>query len=563
MRKIVFKKQEIPKELMDLPVLLATLLSNRGVNNAKEADIFLNPDYERDLHDPYLLKDMDKAVKRILSAVEKGEKIVIYSDYDADGIPGAVILSDFFKYIGYTNVSVYIPHRHDEGYGVHKEAIDEFSEQNVSLIITIDCGTTDVSPITLAQSRNIDVIIVDHHVPGEKLPPAYAILNPKRDGCEYPEDMLCGAGVTFKLIQALLLVKNFNLPKGKEKWMLDMVGIATLSDMVPLTGENRALAFYGLTVLRHARRPGVKALLESVKIFPSKLSEDDISFMIAPRLNAASRMGDPYDAFKLLSTDDRQEAQMLASHLNSINDERKGIVSSLVKEIKHVLSERKLSNVVVVGNPKWKPSLLGLVATRIVEEYERPVFLWGRAESESIKGSCRSEGNTDVVLLMEGAKDHFLKFGGHKLAGGFSVSHEHIHTLEDSLNKVFKTIEHVAEESLMHVDTTLSLDEVNDRTYGIVSSLAPFGIANPKPTFLFKQADVFDVSLFGKGKEHLKLTLSSPNGNRVSAIGFFMKPENLSFPVEKGEKTNLVATLEKSYFAGRTELRLRIIDTVG
>ena len=563
--KYILKKEERSEDLSHLDPLLHTLLINRGIRERNIADHFLSPDYERDVHNPYLMKDMEKAVSRILKAIDEKEKIVIYSDYDADGIPGAVILYDFFKRIGYENLEVYIPNRHDEGYGVHTEAIEEFASRKVTLLITIDCGTSDVSPITLAQSLGIDVIVTDHHLSPHTLPPAFAILNPKQEGCEYPEDMLCGAGIVFKLIQALFLKRDFGLVKGTEKWFLDMVSIATLSDVVPLTGENRAFAHYGLTVLRKAKRMGIQAMCETLNIFPSHLTEDDVTFMITPRLNAASRMGNPKKAFLLLTATDRDQASELSSHLNTINNERKGIVASLIKDIRRSLSERELENVIVIGNPNWKPALLGLAASRIVEEYKRPVFIWGRAEGEFIKGSCRSDGLVDVVGLMTHAKDGFIKFGGHRLAGGFSVSHEEIHTLSKRLNDAYMlSLEGKIPEMLpsIEIDALFSLDEVNQKTFNLINSLSPFGTGNSKPLFLFEGVLLNDLVLFGKGKEHLRMTLESPKGNKVSAIGFFMKPEDLAIPPQKGGMVNLVATIEESRFAGRHEIRLRIVDTV-
>ncbi|MEK7179993.1 MAG: single-stranded-DNA-specific exonuclease RecJ [Patescibacteria group bacterium] len=563
--KYILKKEEISDELNDLDPLLHTLLVNRGIKERHLADHFLSPNYDRDVYDPYLMKDMEKAVLRILKAIDQKEKIVIYSDYDADGIPGAVILHDFFKRIGYENMEVYIPNRHDEGYGVHTEAIEEFAARKVTLLITIDCGTTDVSPIALAQSLGIDVVVTDHHLSLHALPPAYAILNPKQEGCNYPEDMLCGAGIVFKLVQALFLKRDFGLTKGTEKWFLDMVSIATLSDIVPLTGENRALAHYGLTVLRKARRMGIQAMCQTINIFPAHLTEDDITFMITPRLNAASRMGNPKEAFLLLTATDKDQASELSSHLNTINNERKGIVAALIKDIRRSLAQKEPEKIIVIGNPNWKPALLGLAASRIVEEYKRPVFIWGRAEGEFIKGSCRSDGLVDVSDLMTRAKEGFVKFGGHRLAGGFSVSHEEIHTLPKRLNDAYVlSLEGKTPEILpsIEIDTVLSLDEVNQKTFNLINSLSPFGMGNPKPLFLFEDVLLADVILFGKGKEHLRFTLESSKGKKISAIGFFMTSEDLSVLPQKGAKINLVGTIEESRFAGKHEIRLRIVDTV-
>jgi single-stranded-DNA-specific exonuclease len=600
MKKFVVR-QSIPPEIEEnfraFDPLVRQLLFVRGISDMEEAQKFLNPNYDTHLHDPYLLKDMDKAVKRILGAVEGNEKIAIYSDYDADGIPGAVILSDFFKKIGYENFINYIPLRNEEGFGLNHDAVDSLAGEGVNLLITVDCGISDVEQVETAEKHSIDVIITDHHIPGKKLPKAFAIINPKQKGCKYPEKMLCGAGVAFKLVQALLLkIENSKLkiasisPKGWEKWMLDMVGLATLSDMVPLLGENRILAYYGMKVLQKSPRVGLVRLFNILNIDKSTASEDDIVFMITPRINAASRMGIPLDAFKLLSTTDEVEAGMLAEHLNKKNDERKGLVANMVKEIKKKISERysdeakpsdgsvarsaeggyrEMHNVIVMGNPEWKPSLLGLVANSFSDEHNRPVFLWGREGSNGsaiIKGSCRSGGGIDIVKLMEKAKDVFLEYGGHKGAGGFSVMQDNIHTLEEKLNEAFLDLNHKNEEvEEILVDKKLSLSDVNWNTYSAVEKFGPFGFENPKPTFLFENIKIEGLKLFGKEKNHLELKFSAQGGpasggKGVTAMAFFMTPDKFEVPVEEGSSINLVATLEKSNFRNFPELRLRIVD---
>ncbi|HEC33055.1 MAG TPA: single-stranded-DNA-specific exonuclease RecJ, partial [Candidatus Kaiserbacteria bacterium] len=276
-------KDEDKKELEEYPELLQELLINKGITARKDADIFLNPNYDEHLHDPFLMKDMDKVVDRILGAISSNEKIIIYSDYDCDGIPGGVLLHDFFKKIGYKNFENYIPHRHEEGYGLNISAIEKFGDDKVDVLISVDCGITDVVPVEKANELNIDVIITDHHLQNGVLPKAYAILNPKQKGDSYPYDMLCGTGVVFKLVQGLIKKGDFNLKKGWEKWWLDMVGLATIADMVPLTGENRVLAYYGLQVLRKSRRPGLMQLCRKIYLKQMYITEDDIGFMIAPR----------------------------------------------------------------------------------------------------------------------------------------------------------------------------------------------------------------------------------------------------------------------------------------
>ncbi|MEI6480365.1 MAG: single-stranded-DNA-specific exonuclease RecJ [bacterium] len=553
-------------EISELQILL---LKNRGISEI-DFGVFLNPSYETGVHDPYLMKDMEKSVDRILQAIEKQEKIGIFSDYDADGVPGAVMMKDFFDRIGYTNVFYYIPDRHLEGFGLKNESVARCKEEGVKLLISLDCGITDVEEVEHAKSLGVDMIITDHHLPGEKLPKAYAILDPKQEGDTYPEKMLCGTGVAFKLIQAILVKNRFGLPEGQEKWFLDMVGIATLSDMVPLLGENRVLGAYGLRVLRKSKRPGLLALLKKAGVEQKTISEEDVGFMISPRINAASRMGHALDAFKMLSSTNEKEAEKYAEQIHDLNNERKGIVARMVKEMKATLVNRiereKEKGVIVLGHPDWRPSLLGLAANSLVEEHGLPVFLWGREGGEVIKGSCRSNGVVDIVEVMRAVKNEvFIDFGGHSMSGGFSVSLEKIHLLEDALANAHKEVltisTGVAKEPYL-IDTTLSLREINERTFKEMDMLSPFGIANPKPVFQFKNVSVKSVAQFGKEKNHLKIILQKENGGIIEAISFFANEKSFQKEIFEGGKINLIASLEKSFFRGRAELRLRIVDVI-
>lgn len=575
-------------ELREYPELLQELLHARGIVTRDEAEKFLNPDYVRDTHDPFLMKDMEKVVDRLVRALNTGEKIVIYSDYDADGIPGAVALHDLFRKIGFENFENYIPHRHDEGFGLNVDAVQQFAEAGANLVISIDCGIADIEPARLARELGLDLIITDHHEPPPVMPEAFAILNPKQVGCEYPEKMLCGAGVIFKLIQAVLARKaklvNFpaatQIKEGWEKWLLDMVGLATLSDMVPLRGENRALAFYGLKVLRVSPRVGLMKLIRQAGSMQRHITEDDIGFTITPRINAASRMGIPMEAFKLLSTKDEIEAGMLATSLDKKNDERKGLVASMARDINRRIEERArteaLREVIVMGNPDWRPSLLGLVANNLKDDHGRPVFLWGREGGKVIKGSCRSDGSASVVEIMESVRETFITFGGHAFSGGFSLEQDNVHALEDRLVEAYKKIVAAAagEDGKIRerqtIDKTLPLSAVSWQTWKIVERLGPFGTGNPKPVFLFDNARVAELKQFGKEKNHLELILekekpdefTDAKSNRVSAIKFFSRPEQLSYAPRAGESVRLIATLEKSMFRNFPELRLRIIDVL-
>jgi single-stranded-DNA-specific exonuclease len=551
-------------ELAHYPSLVQTLLKNRGITTKEGAEKFLNPSYDRDVSDPFLMAGMERAVSRILTAVIAHEKIVIFGDYDCDGIPGSVLLYDFFKKITYDNVQVYIPHRHHEGYGMNIPAIETLAREGAQLLITVDCGITEVEEVLRAHELGMEVIITDHHIPSEVLPSAYAIINPKQQGDTYPDKMLCGAGVAWKLVCALLSRgrEQWGVPEGYEKWLLDMAGLATIADMVPLQNENRALAYYGLTVLRRSRRVGLKKLLEKTGTLQTSLTEDDIGFTIGPRINAASRMGIPMDAFRLLSTTDEQEAEELADHLVHLNETRKGLVASMVKEARKHLEARivdgSLREVIVIGNPSWMPGLAGLVAGTLSEAYARPVFVWGRTEDGMIKGSCRSDGTCDVVALMSNVRaDIFLDIGGHALAGGFSLSHDGVHHLEDALVLVYQTEIVVKEKNAPVIDMTLTLGEVTMATWKIIERFAPFGVGNPKPTFLFENVRIAEVKKFGKERTHLELRFEN---SRVKAISFFAEEKYMK--LSSGDTVSLVATMELNTFRGARELRLRIVNVI-
>jgi single-stranded-DNA-specific exonuclease len=549
--------------------LTKTLLEKRGITDLALQERFLFPDYTRDTHDPFLILNMERAIARIRAAMEANERIVVFGDYDCDGIPGSVILHDLFIKIGYKNFLNYIPHRHIEGYGLNALAIEQFAQGGTKLMITVDCGITDVDEVALAQELGIDVIVTDHHLPQAVLPPAYVVINSKQVGDNYPDPMLCGAGVAFKLAQALLLSGNFkHVQEGWEKWLLDMAGLATIADMVPLQNENRVLAYYGLKVLRRSPRPGLQALLREAGVDQRYLTEEDVGFTIGPRINAASRMDIPFRAFELLSTTDPEDASARAKQLAGLNDERKREVARMMKEAKKVLRERELRTVIVIGNPSWRVGVVGIVANQLAETFDRPVFVWGKQGSEdgsrAIKGSCRSDGRVNLVDLMVAVTDGiFIDKGGHEFSGGFSIAHEHIHELEDALVEAHGRIEKKeSTKGIVAIDAELTLGEVNEETFRAVDLLAPFGVGNPKPTFLFRDVVIDVVIQFGKEKNHLRLMLSNDEGSaQAQAIGFFLNPTD--FPgveVRSGGTVDLIATFEKSYFRGRPELRLRIVD---
>jgi single-stranded-DNA-specific exonuclease len=611
-------------DLKNIHPLTRTLLQKRGVAVEDMMD-FLNPSYEKHIGDPFGIYGMDKAVSRIVDAIRNGETICIYSDYDCDGIPGGVLLREFFDGIGYP-VDVYVPHRHNEGYGVHIHAIDALKAKGVTLIITVDSGITNIEEVAYAKTVGVDFVVTDHHLPiheegkGQVVPDAVAVLNSKQDLCTYHDDMLCGCAVAWKLACAILMrlrelqvrettgldgTHTFSaenvahsqlpasespsksvvslehvldtvskLPVGWEKWMLDLVGISTIADMVPLQKENRALAHYGLKVLRKTKRPGLLHIFNEQRMRKDYLTEDDIAFTIAPRVNAASRMGTPIQAHHMLYERNSAKAESYARDLELLNTERKAGVKDIISTLSfdHTVYQ---NDVIVVGDMSWGPGILGLIAQNIIDETGKPTFVWGFGSSQStaegivsgeeknaIKGSCRSLGDIHVVELMARVKEMFpgilLASGGHEGAGGFSVDMNRISELSDALNEAVKhvVVKEIGSQEIA-IDADLQMDDVHEVTYKAIELLAPFGEGNPKPVFSFGNITPLATKRFGKKNEHLEIIYPTTKGGKVKAIQFFTKSET----EEKAVKPHtLLAHLEKSYFAGKTELRLRIVD---
>ncbi len=545
---------------MGLSELVQTLLKKRGI---EDTAAFLSPDYELHTHSHALFADMEAAVSRVLAAVEKGERIAIYADFDCDGIPGAALLSDVFQKIGYGNYEIYIPHRDKEGYGLHTDAIDALRERGVTLMITVDVGTTAVDAVAYASERGIDTIVTDHHELGAELPRAVAVLNPKREPYPYPH--LCGAGVAFKFAQALIEagkkrgVAGFApVAPGWEKWLLDLVAIATVADMVPLIGENRVLAHWGLTVLRKSPRPGITALLSQLRMRKAELTEEDIGFSIAPRINAASRMDNPDLALKLLTAKDPKEAEEIAASLEKLNASRKGVVAGIVREAKKRTRARfQPGEVVVLGDPEWKPALLGLAANSIMGDRGGVVCLWGRDALGRIKGSCRSDGEMSVVELLTGAGDAFTESGGHAASGGFTVAEGAVHTLPERLASVAQNLVRKTAAEVAREDASIALREVSFALLRDISQLAPFGIGNPKPLFRIRRVRVCEVRRFGKEKNHVEVTLACRETSATArGFDFFRAPEDFTYaPVPQAE-ASVLATVERDTYRGGLALRL-------
>jgi single-stranded-DNA-specific exonuclease len=569
------------EELKHLDDFTSALLIRRGISTKEEAEAFLNPSYDLHLGDPLLITDMEKAVKRIVDALERKERICVWSDYDCDGIPGGTILHDFFKKVG-ANFTNYIPHRHEEGFGINEGGVTALKKEGVSLIITVDCGIADVAMATYVASLGIDVIVTDHHLPvqgmredgtvGDILPQAVAVVDPKRSDETYPYRDFCGAGLAWKLVCALL---QFGFPgreeisPGWEKWLLDMAGLATIADMVPLTGENRVIARYGLMVMRKSRRLGLQALCRVGRVEQRLITEDDVGFTIGPRVNAASRMSDPRIAFELFTTDDPVRAEVLAKELEKINRSRRASSGAVTKAVRERLQEYNgvIPEVIVMGDPEWRPGLLGLVANTIAEEYQRPVYLWGREGSREAKGSCRAgRKELDVVEIMSLCKEGtFIEFGGHRASGGFSVRGESVFDLPARLNDAYATLPPRESVSLsVLADAQVHPEDISYALLNSLERMTPFGMGNPKPLFVLRDVIVRDVSWFGKEGEHLRMSIES-NQQRdplLEAIAFFAKGTfhaSATRAKEDGRAT-LAVHIEKDQFTRRQKVRLRVVS---
>lgn len=570
-----------------MSVIQALILENRGIVNV---DTHVRPNYETDIHNPLSISSMEIAVTRILEALENSEKIAIYSDYDCDGIPGATVFSDFFKKIDYQDVVYYIPHRHKEGYGIHMKAIDSLYAQGVTLMITVDLGITNIEEIAYAESLNMNVIVTDHHLPHVEskngfdvqiLPKAYAVINTKKTGETYPEKMLCGCATAWKVVCALLVytrikkeegntnmwnTKIADVSPGWEKWSLDMVGLSTIADMVPLLGENRTLAYFGLKVLRKSKRPGLKSLLKTANTKQEGLTEEDVGFTIGPRLNAASRMDTPELAFTLLSTVNPEEGYKTAKILQGLNTDRKESVSGIMKSVHKQIQVGDMRDVIVIGSSEWSAGVLGLIASKVLDTYARPVFVWGKAEEENIlKGSCRSDGSVSVVdMMLAVPKNIFLHTGGHEMAGGFTLFKEQVHTLEAQILEAYQKtkIKNYVQTKNIFIDCELPASFVHYKTVDEIDTLAPYGIGYQKPTFLFSNVEISSLRHFGKENNHLEIEVSA-QGTPIKVYGYFMGAHSYEKKVgvlEVGKIISIVGNLERELYGSRRSVRVRIVD---
>lgn len=490
--------------------IACSILAKKGITNSDEIRKFFEP-CVNDLYDPFLLNDMDKAVKRIHKAVNNKEKIIIYGDYDADGVTSSALLSEFFKYLNVNNIDIFIPDRLEEGYGISFETLERIFPLKPDLLITVDCGVTAFDEIDFLSSRNIDVIVTDHHECHERLPSAVAVINPHRHDSCYPFTNLAGAGVAFKLVQALC--REFDLG---EKYLdfIDIAAIGTIADIVDLIDENRVIAKLGIDKIKKNPNTGIKALLNAAGIAPENINSTSIAFGVAPRINAAGRISDAKIAVRLFQERDGKEVQAIAEKLNDFNSKRQQIEEEIFSEVlKEINSSDRFSgkNVYVVCGRQWHHGVIGIVASRVVEVFKKPCIILSE-ENGIAKGSARSIEGFNIFEAIASCKDILVKFGGHEMAAGLSITYDKVFEFDDRLNQ-YALEQGIAEKMIkpMEVDCLISEQDINIKTAEEIAKFEPFGTGNPKPVFALKDAILQEATAIGKKKEHLKLKFKIGN----------------------------------------------------
>ena len=541
------KVTELAKAL-NVEDYVAALLVQRGIETFDSAKDFFRPQLDH-LHDPYLMKDMDKAVIRIELAIANEEKILVFGDYDVDGTTAVSLVSSYLKSY-YPDVATYIPDRYDEGYGISFKGIDYADDNGFSLIIALDCGIKSIDHVAYAKERNIDFIICDHHRPGEFLPDAVAVLDPKRDDCTYPYDELCGCGIGFKLIQALGKNRNQTLEDLTE--YLDLVATAIAADIVPMTGENRVLAYFGLQVINSNPRPGIKALTYQIK--KQVLDITDVVFIIAPRINAAGRIKHGNQAVELLSEFDFEQAQQFALEIEKNNSDRKELDKQITQEALSQIEENNETEgfTTVVYQENWHKGVIGIVASRLIETYYRPTLVFTKS-GDKLAASARSVKGFDVYNALEACAEHLEQFGGHKYAAGLTLKEENYGAFKKAFEKVVsETIDPELLLPEISIDAEIDFTAITPKLIRILNQFEPFGPLNMTPIFMSKNInDTGYPKNMGSEEAHLKLFVKQNNSEGIAAIGFGLgnkmdlvshkKPFDAAFSIDENEWNGTVS----------------------
>ncbi len=538
-------------EKFNISELLASVLINREIIENDEVEIFLNPT-RNNFHDPYLMPDMEKAVERIIEAINKREKTIIYGDYDVDGITSITVLSKFLKERG-LDVGSYIPNRLDEGYGLNKKAIKQIADEGYKLIITVDCGISGTEEVDFAYSLGMEVIVTDHHEPLEILPKALAVIDCKRKDNKYPFNSLAGVGVAFKLTQAIGI--KLGLDEKEYLKFLDIVCIGTISDIVPLIDENRVIAKLGLKLIEVTRSPGVKALLNAAAY--KEVNSNTISFGIAPRINACGRMGHERDALDLFLTENIVEANEITQNLNEYNRKRQDIEKKIFDEAISKIEKEKIDekNVIVIGAEGWHHGVIGIVASKITELYFKPSILVC-FEGEEGKGSGRSIPGFDLHAALCTVSNCLEKYGGHEMAVGLSLKREKFEDFTNAFEKIAEEAHTEELVSVIKIDKEINLKDISLENVKNLKLLEPYGEANKTPIFIYKNLRIDSIRALSEGK-HLKLTLKDGN-SIINAIGFNMGRYSEEYLI--GDKVDIIGLLEINSFNGTDSVQINMKD---
>jgi len=549
--------QSVLTEELKISPLLAALLSRRGVSSFEEAREFFRPELSM-LHDPFLMQDMDLAIERIEAALESDERIMIYGDYDVDGTTSVALVFSFFNKL-YENMEYYIPDRYDEGYGVSTQGIDYAAKQRVSLIICLDCGIKANEKIAYAKEQNIDFIVCDHHTPGDELPPAVAVLDPKRSDCSYPYDELSGCGIGFKLVQAYSQ-KN-DIPFEELEQYLDLTAISIASDIVPITGENRVLAHYGLELINSDPRPGIKALLELNNINKT-LYVSNLVFIIGPRINAAGRIESGKSAVKLLISNDMEAAMNTSKRINENNLERRKHDSQITEEALKMIEQSEQfqqKKTTVLFKENWHKGVIGIVASRLIERHYKPTIVLTESHGKAT-GSARSVDGYNVYNAINSCSDLLEQFGGHKYAAGLTMKIENIEAFSKKFESyVNDTIKQHQLVPTIEIDAEIEFGEITRQFFRILKQFEPFGPQNMTPVFLTKGVlDNGQVRIVGE--KHLKLFLHHPSSPNVHFSAIAFGQSQWLEPIANGETVDICYTIEENEWNGNVSLQLNIKD---
>jgi single-stranded-DNA-specific exonuclease len=520
-------------------------------------EAFLYPDYEKGLNDPFLMTDMEPAVARIARAAARGDKVVIYGDYDIDGITASAVMIETLRALGLEAES-YIPDRFEEGYGINQEALENLKARGVDLVVSVDCGITSVDEAQWAREHGLDLVITDHHTVPEVIPEAVAVVNPKRPGDKYPFTELAGVGVAFALARALQ--QRLGKPAaGQEKWMLDLVALGTVCDVVPLTGENRVLATYGLKVMSRTRRAGLKALAEVASLNLARVNSEHLGFVIGPRMNAAGRLEHAAQSLELMLVSDAPRAAEIAWELDGLNRQRRADQDAIFQAADAMAAEREGDMVLVLADPGWSHGVVGIVASSLVAKWKKPVLI-GQVLGESTKGSARSVPGFNMVEALRANAGLLERFGGHVFAAGWTLPTDRLEELREGMNLEFQRSGAVGFEAPQVVPEA-NLGDLSEIGWPLLEQLAllePFGRDNPRPLLELRGLTADRVSRIGSEGKHLRLGLTDGNGRRLAAIGFGLSPRYNDL-IER-QKVTVRGHLNKNEYQGNTTLQLVLSD---